>query len=136
MPKNTKKQKNSSKSNKNTIKTKRELLLKKDVPDTDYGQVTKLEGMCHFRVNLVNQENKNVFCRIAGAIKKKSKIMVDSLVLVGIRSYQEDKADIVYLYNSEEVCELKRLKEIPYNTEEGDDASSEEEVIEFDFDQI
>ena len=138
MPKNTKKGANKNKKqNVNSLKTKRALVLKNDIgKDTAYGQVTKLLGSCHFTVSLLGQ-NKSFCCRICGSIKKKQKILVDSIVVVGIRDYQEDKGDIAYVYLHDEIHDLKELKEIPMNLNApGDEEESEKEEIEFDFDEI
>jgi hypothetical protein len=35
---------------------------------------------------------------------------------VGLRDFQEGKADIVYVYNSNETIKLKKLKEIPHDS--------------------
>ncbi|CAF4812940.1 unnamed protein product, partial [Rotaria magnacalcarata] len=37
------------------------------------------------------------------------------VILVGLRDYQDDKADVLMKYLSDEARELKRIREIPDN---------------------
>lgn len=62
-------------------------------------------------------ENKEILCRISGKLKKnKARIVTDSIVIIGTRDYQPDKADIIYVYNDiRNISRLKKEGEIPQN---------------------
>jgi translation initiation factor 1A len=48
-------------------------------------------------------------------MRKRVWIQTGDVVLVGLREYQDGKADIIHKYNPEEVKNLRNLKEIPEN---------------------
>lgn len=123
------------KSKKNSVKTveKRPLLLKMD--GTIYGQVTKTLGDCNFTVFCFDGTER--LCHIRKSIKKQI-VSVDSIVLVGLRDFQDNKGDIIYVYQKEEVYELKKRKEIPdtSNVNNNTDIDMDADETGFDFDAI
>jgi translation initiation factor 1A len=52
-------------------------------------------------------------CHIRKSIKRSEKVIVGSIVLVGLRDYQDQKGDIVFVYSREHEMILKKTKEIP-----------------------
>lgn len=140
MPKGDKSKKNGS-SRQAKEKSKGPLLLSKDVDGTVYGQVTKALGDCNFKVFCFDSTER--LCHLRGALSKgkskENRIENDTIVLVGLRSFQDEKGDIIYVYSKEQVAELKSLKEIPskiassensYEVEQDDDDNG------FVFDEI
>lgn len=136
MPKKTK----SFKKSNGDEKAVRKLAEKGD--DTNYGMVTKVLGNSHFMVKL-NMENKEVYARLCGKFRKGSKkrenfVNVNSVVLVGLRDFEDDKVDIIHVYKPEEVRQLKKSGE--YVEESMRDADDTGAVIEedtpFDFEEI
>jgi len=133
MPKNEKSKKNSSKGE--VGKKTREMIFSKDLEGTVYGKAIKLLGECNFTIFCF--DGKERMCHIRKTIKRSEKIVVDSIVLVGLREYQDTKGDIVYVYSREQESILKRTNEIP-NVSNGDaeqDPDDEEETG-FEFDSI
>ena len=114
MPKGDKSRKNGS-SRQSKEKSKGPLLLAKDVEGTVYGQVTKTLGDRNFTVFCFDSTER--FCHLRGALSKgkskENRIEVGTVVLIGLRTFQDEKGDIVYVYSKEQVMELKGLKEIP-----------------------
>jgi hypothetical protein len=54
-------------------------------------------------------------CHIRGKLRKKVWINTADIILIGLRDFQEDKADVILKYTSDEARQLKYRKEIPEN---------------------
>ena len=136
MPKADKSKKNGSSRKGDTVKKGRPLVKSSDVEGTVYGQVTRSLGDCNFMVYCFDAKER--LCHIRKSIKKTERAEVDTIVLVGIRDFQEDKGDIVYIYTKDQTADLKRMNEIPSKVSTGMDGSDEEDDMESDiiFDQI
>lgn len=85
----------------------RPLLFKED-DVTEYGRVTRILGNGRFTVKM---ENKEVIGRLCGkfrkGINKKNNIVgIGTVVLVGLRDFQENTTDIIHVYTDEEVRRL------------------------------
>jgi len=133
MPKNEKSKKNSSKGE--VTKKNREIIFAKDVEGTVYGKAVKLLGECNFTIFCF--DGKERMCHIRKTIKKSEKIVVDSIVLVGLREYQDTKGDIVFVYSREHESILKKANEIPNVSNcDADQDSDDKEEIGFDFDSV
>lgn len=142
MPKGDKSKKNGS-SREVKEKVKGPLLLSKDVEGTVYGQVTKALGDCNFKVFCFDSTER--MCHLRGALaknkSKQNRIEIDTIVLVGLRDFQDEKGDIIYVYSKEQVGELKNMKEIPSKittSENSYDDDNDDDVV-FDdtvFDEI
>jgi len=131
MPKNTRSMKNSAK--KNSEQVKREIVLKFE--NTEYGKVTKLMGECNFMVKCFDKIER--MCHLRKGIKKDERVLLNSLVLIGLRDYQETKGDIIYVYNRQQELELKKMGEVDIEEEKceffGDEKSDN---VVFDFNEI
>jgi len=77
----------------------------------DYARVTKVLGNCRFMVLLSCSmiEQIGVLC---GGLHRRGWLMVDSLVLVSIRDFQNDKVDIIHKYGDADVRRLMAMGEI------------------------
>lgn len=121
----------------------KELYMTKNNPNfegCEYGIVTKIlgGGRVYCKILLTDQarkfkedreieenfddpilqyETKELLCRISGKLKKnKARIVTDSIVIIGTRDYQPNKADIIYVYNDiRNISRLKKEGEIPQN---------------------
>merc|ERR1711998_191638 len=64
-------------------------------------------------------DNKERMCHIRGKMRKKvnktNKIETDDIVLLGLRAYQDDKADVIMKYTKAEADLLKSYKQLPEN---------------------
>ena len=118
-----------------TTQKKRDLPLAE--PGCDYAKVTKMLG--NKRLNAIcYRDGKERMCKIRKAIKRNQWISVDNIILVGLRDFQDSKADVLLKYTDDEVVKLRHLKEIP-NDKIGDGKDDEMftfEAEEFDFDKL
>jgi len=114
---------------------KRELIFK-DV-DQDYGIVTKMLG--NMRLEAQSMNGQKMQCLIRGKLKKKVWISVGDVVLISIRDFQEDKADVIHKYTLDESRLLRSYNEIPesfiVNASIATTDVQSEEVVEFNDDE-
>ncbi|KAJ3414200.1 Translation initiation factor 1A [Chytridiales sp. JEL 0842] len=115
---------------------KRELVFKED--GQEYASVVKMVGNGWVEVTCMDGEKRSAHIR--GAFRKKVWITVGDLVLLGLRDYQDGKADIILKYTADEARLLKSYGELPDNVRINETdmmGSSDEEVnVEFDIDDI
>lgn len=52
-------------------------------------------------------------CHIRGKLRKKVWINQGDIILIGLRDYQDSKADVIQKYNPDEARNLKAYKELP-----------------------
>ena len=128
MPKsNTKGGKKHKRGKGNMENQKRELEFKDE--GQEYGVVLKLLGNCRCQVSCLDGRER--LCSIRGKLRKKVYINAGDIVLVSLRDFQDDKADIILKYSAEEARNLKTYKELPDNlriNETGGGDSDEESV--------
>lgn len=90
---------------------KRELVFKED--GQEYAQVTKMLG--NGRLEAMCIDGTKRLCHIRGKLRKKVWINTSDIILVGLRDYQDAKADVILKYNAEEARNLKAYGELPDN---------------------
>lgn len=88
---------------------KRELLFKED--GQEYGKVVKLLGNCN--LDLVCADEVKRIGHIRGSMRKKVWLKVGDICLVSLRDFQDGKADIIHVYDSDEVRNLISYGELP-----------------------
>jgi translation initiation factor 1A len=116
---------------------KRELVFKEEMQE--YAQVTKMLG--NARVEAFCFDGVSRLCQIRGQMRKRVWINVGDIVLVSLREFQDNKADIIWKYTPDEARSLKAYGELPANvrpneTEGFGGDESESDGIEFaDFDE-
>ena len=106
MPKNNKKKK------KPQPIEERSLPIKED--GQEYAIVTKMLG--NGRVSLKCMDGIARLGKIRGKMRKRVWIKVDDYVLISLRDFQDEKADIIMKLRENEIKRLKRLKELPEDT--------------------
>eukprot|EP01103_Thecamoeba_quadrilineata_P020984 TRINITY_DN9311_c0_g1_i1.p1 TRINITY_DN9311_c0_g1~~TRINITY_DN9311_c0_g1_i1.p1 ORF type:complete len:163 (+),score=55.31 TRINITY_DN9311_c0_g1_i1:104-592(+) len=111
--------------NKNDDGDKRELLFKED--GQEYAQVTRILGNC--RVEAICFDGNTRQCHVRGKFRKKVWINKDDIILIGLRDYQDGKADIIHKYSADEARNLKTYGELPERVRinESADLGGEEE---------
>lgn len=92
-----------------TEASNRELLLKG--PGLEYAQASKMLG--DGRLEIICFDGKTRLGHIRGKIHKRVWISPGDILLVALRDFQDDKADIINKYSADEVRQLKTLGEIP-----------------------
>lgn len=134
--------------NKNKTGEKEERKLIEKDENHDYGIVTNKLGSGRFmvRVNSVNEKGKNeekkMMARLCGkfrkgSMKKMNIVDIGTVVLLGLRDYQDDMVDIVYVYQPQEVRQLRKSGTLVLQEmDEDNKAGNEPEQTAFDFDDI
>lgn len=116
---------------------KRELVYRED--GQEYAQVLRMLG--NGRLEAQCMDNKKRLCHIRGKMRKKVWVGQGDIILVGLREYQDEKADVILKYTADEARLLKMYGELPETIRvndtdiilEGEDKENQEF---FDFDDI
>ena len=88
---------------------KRELVFKED--GQEYAQVAKMLG--NGRLEAMCFDGVKRLCHIRGKLRKKVWINQSDIILVGLRDYQDAKADVILKYSADEARNLKSYGEFP-----------------------
>jgi len=135
MPKNKGKGGKNRRRGKNTNDDeKRDIDLKQD--GQEYAQVTRMLG--NGRLDAQCFDGKTRLCHIRGKMRKKVWVNQGDIILIGKREFQDDKADVIMKYSSEEARRLKTLGHLPDTAKinESDKIGEAEESCVFDFEEI
>ena len=100
----------------------------------EYALVTKMLG--NGRVSLKCMDGIDRLGKIRGKMRKRVWIKVDDYLLISLRDFQDEKADIIMKLRENEIIRLKRLKEIPDDTVKDEDDNiifaEEDDMIDLD----
>ncbi|XP_061997053.1 eukaryotic translation initiation factor 1A-like [Rosa rugosa] len=112
---------------------KRELLLKQE--GQEYAQVIRMLG--NGRLEAKCQDGVACLCHISGKLHKKVWIAAGDILLVGLRDFQDGKADVIYKYMPDEARLLKANGKLndsfrPNESGDHDDDNSGDGYIEFE----
>jgi len=131
MPKNKGKGGKNRRRGKNENEEKRELKFKED--GQEYAQVLRMLGNGRLEASCFDGVKR--LCHIRGKLRKKVWVNQGDIVLVGLRDYQDAKADVILRYNAEEARNLKAYGELPETAKinETDTFEGGEDEIPFDF---
>merc|ERR1719300_2207891 len=77
----------------------------------EYAQVTKMLG--NGRLEAMCFDGVKRLCHIRGKLRKKVWINQSDIILVGLRDYQDAKADVIQKYSADEGRNLKSYGEFP-----------------------
>mmetsp|Transcript_8024 Transcript_8024/g.10168 ORF Transcript_8024/g.10168 Transcript_8024/m.10168 type:complete len:138 (-) Transcript_8024:283-696(-) len=137
MPKNKGKGGKNRRRGKNENEEKRELIFKED--GQEYAQVIRMLG--NGRLEAFCFDGTKRLCHIRGKMRKKVWVAAGDIILVGLRDYQDAKADVILKYNPDEARNLKAYKEIPDSAKINEGAVNDEEdggddECAFSFDEI
>ncbi|XP_031548644.1 eukaryotic translation initiation factor 1A, X-chromosomal-like [Actinia tenebrosa] len=111
---------------------KRELVFKED--GQEYAQVTKMLG--NGRLEAMCFDGMKRLCHIRGKLRKKVWINTGDIILLGLRDYQDTKADVILRYNTDEARNLKSYGELPETAKINDTTFAPEEEDEIAFDDL
>jgi translation initiation factor 1A len=87
------------------------LIFKED--GREYAQVSRMLG--NGRVEAACFDGTKRLCHIRGKMRKKVWANQGDIAFLGLRDYQDGKADVVLKYNGEEARKLKAYGELPAN---------------------
>ena len=88
---------------------KRELVFKED--GQEYAQVLKMLG--NGRLQALCFDGVERLCHIRGKLRKKVWINQGDIILIGLRDFQDERADVLLKYNPDEARSLKAYGELP-----------------------
>nr|WGC76042.1 eukaryotic translation initiation factor 1A [Caligus elongatus] len=113
---------------------KRELVFRED--GQEYAQVTKMLG--NGRLEAMCFDGVKRLCHIRGKLRKKVWINQSDIILVGLRDYQDAKADVILKYSPDEARNLKSYGEFPETVKINETVTFGEEGIddEIEFDVV
>jgi translation initiation factor 1A len=113
---------------------KRELVFKED--GQEYAQVIKMLG--NGRLEAMCFDGVKRLCHIRGKLRKKGWINQSDIILVGLRDYQDARADVILKYSADEARNLKSYGEFPETVKINETVSFGEEGIDDDieFDDV
>jgi len=135
MPKNKGKGGKNRRRGKNTNDDeKREITLKME--GQEYGQVIRMLGNGRLEAHCF--DGKNRLCHIRGKMRKKVWVNQGDIVLLGLRDFQDDKADVLMKYTADEARTLKTKGHLPdyAKINETDKIGDQEEDCTFVFEEI
>lgn len=130
---------------KNSQQAARQIPFKEELQD--YGIVQNLLGNGRLKVLCLTDKVERLGT-IRGNMYKKVWINKDDIILVSLREYQDDKCDVIFKYNPDEVKVLKKQGQIPKDLETvkeenedelvefGNDSSSDREIDDINIDDI
>lgn len=108
--------------------TKRELDLKEE--GQEYAQVLKILG--NGRIRCFCFDGKERLCNIRGKLRKKVWINTSDIILLGLRDFQDEKADVIQKYNPDEARRLKAQGHIPEHIKlDADGGNKDDDNIHF-----
>ncbi|XP_045800679.1 eukaryotic translation initiation factor 1A-like [Trifolium pratense] len=121
---------------------KRELVFKED--GQEYAQVLRMLGNGRCEAMCLDNNGTKRLCHIRGKLHKKVWIASGDIILVGLRDYQDDKADVILKFMPDEARLLKAYGELPDNMKlyvdcgggADDDEENDIDCIEFENDDI
>ncbi|OMH83033.1 Eukaryotic translation initiation factor 1A [Zancudomyces culisetae] len=110
---------------------KRELIFKEE--GQEYAQVVKMLGSG--RLEAVGFDGTKRLAQIRGKMRKKVWINQGDIILLSLRDFQDDRADVILKYTADEARSLKQYGELPENAKinETDTFGVEDEEVDFDF---
>jgi len=99
---------------------KRELIFKED--SQEYARVLKMLGNGRVRVKCLDVDNgKEMIAHIRGKMRKKVWINQGDVILLSLRDYQADMADVIQKYTPDEARALVQYGELPDSVKINDD---------------
>eukprot|EP01127_Copromyxa_protea_P006778 TRINITY_DN16765_c0_g1_i1.p1 TRINITY_DN16765_c0_g1~~TRINITY_DN16765_c0_g1_i1.p1 ORF type:complete len:180 (-),score=51.56 TRINITY_DN16765_c0_g1_i1:93-632(-) len=131
MPKNKGKGGKNRRRGKNESEQKREIALKEN--GQEYGQVVRMLG--NGRLEAFCFDGKKRLAHIRGKMRKRVWVNQGDIVLLGLREYQDDKADVLLKYHPDEARILQKRgllpKDIIVEDNEGEQKNDDDLGFEF-----
>lgn len=96
-----------------------------------YAVASKMLGGCNIMAKC--EDGKERLCHIRGKLRNSKLIRVDDMMLISIREFEPDKADIILGYTMEEARRIKKEAKLTMFDDGKVDAKEEDEnEVEFD----
>ncbi|KAL0227694.1 hypothetical protein RCL1_003837 [Eukaryota sp. TZLM3-RCL] len=107
---------------------RRELITRDE--GQDYAQVLRVLGNGRVEAICLTDQKRRL-CHIRGKLRR-FKLRSSDVVLVSLRDFQDEKADVIGKYNVDEVRQLKRIGEIPESVATSTTTSLEDDIVQFE----
>ena len=124
MPKKKKAGKNKKNSHTNVEKRK---LVESDLDGQIYGFIEKALGSRFFTVNCMDNTKRR--CKVR---KKRMRCKEGDCVIVSLRDFDDENADVIYKYDVEEVRQLQKMGVIPTSDVVGAIGAIDEDMMDDD----
>lgn len=119
--------------------TRRDLIFKED--GQEYAQVLRMLGDGRLALQCYDDVARTGLIR--GTMRRRVWINTGDIVLVGLREFQPEKADVIHKYTTEEARNLQAFGELPTNARINQtavdmamDGADAEDDMGFDFEEI
>ena len=109
----------------------RKLILKDPKEDQEYAKIKKVNGSGRYQLLCFDGSERLGIA--AGNIRKKTRLILNDIVLVSLWDFQESKCSIIHKYESDEVQKLKSQDEFPKNINLEEDNPFNENDVSFSF---
>lgn len=110
----------------------------RDVDGQSYAVVTAMLGNGRLRARC--EDTVERMCKIRGSMRRSDWISVGDVILVGLRGFQDAKADVLHRYPQEDVRHLRKMGELVSVTTVFDDGErveiEEEDFIAFEDEDV
>ena len=123
MPKNKGKGGKNRRRGKNEGDEKRELVFKEE--GQEYAQVLRMLGNGRLEAQCIDGVKR--LCHIRGKMRKKVWVNNGDIILLGLRDFQDEKADVILKYLADEARSLKAYGELPDSIRGNETATIAEE---------
>lgn len=114
----------------------RDMVFRED--GQQYAQVVRLLGHC--RLEAFCFDGTTRLAHIRGNMRRRVWIRVGDILLISLRDYQDEKADVIHRYSDDESRILKANNEIPAHIrlDSVNDTmeAPEDDNVDFDFDEL
>ena len=104
---------------------KRELRMCED--GQFYGRVEKMLGDC--RVDCLCSDGIHRIAHIRGKFRKRIWISTGDIILLSLREFQDEKADVIHKYTSDEASSLIQLNEIRFQDSSKTSSASLHDIL-------
>ena len=117
---------------KKEIASDRKLILKDPKEDQEYAKITRVNGSGRYQLLCFDGSERLGIS--AGNIRKKTRLVLNDIVLVALWDFQDTKCSIIHKYENDEVQKLKSQNEFPNNINLEEDNPFNENDVSFSFD--
>jgi translation initiation factor 1A len=129
MPKNQKGGSNFKKRKKSNFTQNNRQLELKDGPEQDYAIVKKMLGDCRL-LAVAQSDASEKLCHIRGGMRKRVWVKEGDIILIGLRSFEQDKCDVIHKYTDDDARVLRKMNLITHlskdtNFRSGDDSDDD-----------
>ena len=110
----------------------RKLILKDPKENQEYAKIKRVNGGGRYQLFCFDGDERLGIS--AGNIKKKTRLVLNDIVLVSLWDFQNTKCSIIHKYEEDEVYKLKSQNEFPKNINLEEENSFSEDNVSFSFD--